>query len=48
MAIWNNIWPFGNLAVFWYIFPSFGMLYHEKSGNPEFVGADGRQGFCQS
>jgi hypothetical protein len=34
MAIGYIIWPFGNLVVFWYIFPRFGILYHEKSGNP--------------
>jgi hypothetical protein len=25
---------FGNFRVIWYIFPSFGTLYQEKSGNP--------------
>jgi hypothetical protein len=34
------------LWYFWYIFPVFGMLYHEKSGNPvldrQIVGADFR------
>jgi hypothetical protein len=34
MTIWYIIWPIGNLVVFWYIFPLFGILYHEKSGNP--------------
>jgi hypothetical protein len=36
------LWPFvifcGHLLYFvaiWYIFPRFGMLYQEKSGNPE-------------
>jgi hypothetical protein len=23
-------------VVFWYVFPRFGMLYQEKSGNPAF------------
>jgi hypothetical protein len=34
------LWPFGIFhhvgMVIWYIFPSFGMLHQEKSGNPEF------------
>jgi hypothetical protein len=45
MAIWNMymysghlvliyVWPFVDWVVFWYKFPSFGILYHEKSGNP--------------
>jgi hypothetical protein len=25
---------FGNVVVLWYIFPRFGILCHEKSGNP--------------
>jgi hypothetical protein len=28
------LWPFGNVAVIWYIFPRFGILCLEKSGNP--------------
>jgi hypothetical protein len=28
MAIWSILWPL------WYIFPRFGILYHENSGNP--------------
>jgi hypothetical protein len=28
------IWPFGNVVVVWYIFPPFGILCQEKSGNP--------------
>jgi hypothetical protein len=43
MAIWNMLWPFGIFSgylvyflVIWYIFPCFGMLQQEKSGNPEF------------
>jgi hypothetical protein len=35
LAIWYIIWPMGNLVVFWYIFSLFGILYHEKSGNPD-------------
>jgi hypothetical protein len=27
-------WPFGKVGVIWYIFPRFGTLYQEKSGNP--------------
>jgi hypothetical protein len=41
MVKWSILWPFGILSshlvyimAIWYIFPSFGMLYHEKSGNP--------------
>jgi hypothetical protein len=37
MAIWNRpsgIWPFGNFVIIWCIFPRFGTLYLEKSGNP--------------
>jgi hypothetical protein len=33
----NILWPFGvgmYFIVIWYIFPVFGMLYQEKSGNP--------------
>jgi hypothetical protein len=34
-AICNNILrPFGNVVVIWYIFPCFGILCQEKSGNP--------------
>jgi hypothetical protein len=28
------LWPFGNIVVIWYIFPHFGKLCQEKSGNP--------------
>jgi hypothetical protein len=38
-----TLWPFGihschlviYVVVFWYLFPHFGLLYHEKSGNPD-------------
>jgi hypothetical protein len=33
-VIWLILGPFGNLTESWYIFPHFGILYHEKSGNP--------------
>jgi hypothetical protein len=33
-AIWYILWPFGNVVVSWYIFPRFGKLCQEKSGNP--------------
>jgi hypothetical protein len=33
-AIGYILWPFGNLVVIWYIFPRFGILHPEKSGNP--------------
>jgi hypothetical protein len=29
------LWPFGNSVVIRYTFPRFGILCHEKSGNPE-------------
>jgi hypothetical protein len=31
-GIFYGIW---SIVVIWYIFPSFGMLYREKSGNPD-------------
>jgi hypothetical protein len=34
-AIWYILWTFGHLVAVWYIFPRFGILYEEKSGNPE-------------
>jgi hypothetical protein len=34
MVIWYILWPFGNVVVIWYIFPRFGLLCQEKSGNP--------------
>jgi hypothetical protein len=39
-ALWHFGIFFGHLAYFvvmWYIFPSFSMLYQEKSGNPGYV-----------
>jgi hypothetical protein len=33
-AIRNILWPCGIFVVIGYIFPHFGMLYQEKSGNP--------------
>jgi hypothetical protein len=33
MASWNILWPFGNLVAIWYIFPRFGIVCQEKSGN---------------
>jgi hypothetical protein len=32
-AIWHILWPFGNVVVIWYIFPRFGIVRQEKSGN---------------
>jgi hypothetical protein len=37
-AIWYSLWPFGNLAALWYIFPCFRSLNKEKSGNPGVTG----------
>jgi hypothetical protein len=34
MVIWYILWPFGNVVVIWYIFLRFGIMCHEKSGNP--------------
>jgi hypothetical protein len=41
MAIWNILMRFGNFYCYlvhflpiWYIFPGFGIMYQEKSGNP--------------
>jgi hypothetical protein len=31
-AKWYILWPFGTI---WYIFPHFGTLHSEKSGNPD-------------
>jgi hypothetical protein len=33
-ANWYIVWAFGNFLVICYIFPHFGILYQEKSGNP--------------
>jgi hypothetical protein len=33
-AICYILWPFGNVVVIWYIFPRFGILCQETSGNP--------------
>jgi hypothetical protein len=51
MAIWNIIWRFGifydHLVQFvcihsaWYIFSDFGIMYQEKSGDPEQQPDDG-------
>jgi hypothetical protein len=32
--IWEVLWPFGKFVLIWYIFPVFGIVYQEKSGNP--------------
>jgi hypothetical protein len=33
-AIWYILGHFCKFMVIWFIFPRFGILYHEKSGNP--------------
>jgi hypothetical protein len=33
-ALRNILWLFGNLVAIWYIFPRFGKLCQEQSGNP--------------
>jgi hypothetical protein len=42
MAIWNILWRFGifydrlvHFKFIWYIFSSLGIMYKDKSGNPE-------------
>jgi hypothetical protein len=32
--IWEILWPFGKVVVISYIFPRFGILCQEISGNP--------------
>jgi hypothetical protein len=34
LAIWNILWAFGTFCEIWDIFPHFGILCQEKSGNP--------------
>jgi hypothetical protein len=34
MVIWNIVLTFGMYGPIWYIFPRFGTLYQDKSGNP--------------
>jgi hypothetical protein len=34
LAIWYILWTLGNLVAIRYIFPRFGILCQEKSGNP--------------
>jgi hypothetical protein len=34
MVIWNILRTFGNTVAIWYIYPRFGTLCQEKSGNP--------------
>jgi hypothetical protein len=31
------LWSFGILVAIWYLFPPFGILYQDKSGNPGVV-----------
>jgi hypothetical protein len=33
-VIYYILWPFGNAVVILYMFPRFGILCQEKSGNP--------------
>jgi hypothetical protein len=53
MVIWSILRPFGIFCghlvyfiVIWYIFPRFGMLYQEKSGNPAFKVAQRPLSLC--
>jgi hypothetical protein len=34
-AIWHILWPFSILSLVLVHFTNFGMLYQEKSGNPD-------------
>jgi hypothetical protein len=36
-AIGCILWPFGNLVAIWSIFPCCGILWQEKSGNPDLM-----------
>jgi hypothetical protein len=47
MAIWNTLRIFGTfcdhsvlVVLIWYIFPYFGIMHQEKSGNPGSIAAD--------
>jgi hypothetical protein len=44
-AIWYILCPLGNVVVIWNIFPRFGILCHEKSGNPDAQCKVGRAAF---
>jgi hypothetical protein len=35
LVIWYILWSIGNLVAIGYIFPHFGILCQEKSGNPD-------------
>jgi hypothetical protein len=38
LAVWNILQPFGSYCghlAMWYIFPRFGIMCQEKSGNPD-------------
>jgi hypothetical protein len=32
--IWDTLWPFGTFCVYLVHFSGFGIMHHEKSGNP--------------
>jgi hypothetical protein len=44
MAIWYILWPFGISYGYFKLFPLFGMLYQDKSGNP---GLGRKNAFCE-
>jgi hypothetical protein len=55
MTIWSILLPleifYGHLVYFvviWYIFPRFGILYQEKSGNPAGLRKSGRHKLTHS
>jgi hypothetical protein len=35
MDFWDILWPFSTFCVYLVIFSGFGIMYQEKSGNPE-------------
>jgi hypothetical protein len=35
--IWYILWQFGKLVAIWIIFPCFGIMCLEKSGNPAYI-----------
>jgi hypothetical protein len=47
-AIWYISLPFGNLAAIWNISPCFGILCHEKSGNPDVGQSEARRRFLRN
>jgi hypothetical protein len=36
MVIWKILWTFGIFMTIWYILSGLGVVYQEKSGNPDY------------